>query len=105
MIEVVNQDAVDGMVRRFKEAWHKADQEGKEGSRVEAGILAALEPVWAALDEVHYRWHLLAHSRNILDQSDALLQVSNTLHDLTTWHPGYEYNSGTLPWERDTDGE
>ncbi|WP_193510463.1 hypothetical protein [Cryobacterium sp. BB736] len=32
----------DELVAIFKQAWHQADSEGREGSRVEAGIDAVL---------------------------------------------------------------
>lgn len=30
-----------------------------------------------------------------------LTELFNKVHDLATWHPGYEYETGTLPYERE----
>jgi hypothetical protein len=66
--------------------------------------MSDMEPgVADAIEEVDYRWHLYATARNVIDQAQALTDFGNAFSDLRTWHPGYDANHGTLPWEREAD--
>ncbi len=51
--------------------------------------------------DVDYWWHQFTHARDLLTQAGTLVELSNKMHDLRTWLPGYDYESGTLPWERE----
>lgn len=61
------------------------------------------QPWHDAAIEADYRWHLFTNARTPLDQAMALTDLSNAMHDLRTFLPGYDYESGTLPWERECD--
>lgn len=53
-----------------------------------------------AIEEVNYRYHLLATAKTLPDQGQAIIDLSNAVSDLSTWHPGYDPETSTLPWER-----
>lgn len=53
--------------------------------------------------EADYRWHLFTHAKTPLDQAQALVDLANAMFTLRTWLPGYDYENGTLPWERELD--
>lgn len=53
------------------------------------------------IEEVDYRWHQLRTAKTLPDQGQAALDLGNAVHDLRTWHPGYDEDRMTLPWERD----
>lgn len=54
--------------------------------------------------EAVYQWHQFAKAGSILEQAGALVKLSNAMHDMSTFLPGYEWESGTMPWERGEDG-
>lgn len=59
---------------------------------------------WAeALEEVDYRWHLYTHAKTLPEQGEALIALSNAWSDMRSWHPGFDGDHGTLPWEREAD--
>lgn len=41
----------DQAVQTFKDAWHKADEAGLEGSRVQFGIQALINEGWAPVNK------------------------------------------------------
>lgn len=41
----INDEVVEGLSRVFKQAWHKANDAGLEGSRTTAGITAVLSEI------------------------------------------------------------
>lgn len=53
--------------------------------------------------EADYAWYLYRTASNPFDQGDAMVRLANKMHDLRTWLPGYDYETSTLPWERDED--
>lgn len=59
------------------------------------------EHVEDVIEEVHYRMHLFANAKTVIDQGEAASRLHNAVHDLSTWHRGYDEERGTLPWERD----
>jgi hypothetical protein len=59
------------------------------------------EPWHDAAEEVHYQWHRFSTSTDELNRAHALLELSNAMGDLTSFLPGYDADSGTLPWERE----
>lgn len=58
---------------------------------------------YEAGDAADYAWYLFRTAKTPLDQAEALVMLSNKMHDLRTFLPGYDYESGTLPWEREDD--
>ena len=56
-----------------------------------------------AATEVVYWWHRLENAKTLPEQAEAITQLSNHVSDLKTWLPGYDNDSGTMPWERATD--
>lgn len=54
-----------------------------------------------ALEEVHYQWHLFSNATRPYDQADALIKLNDAIHDLSTYHPTYDGDNGTLGWERE----
>lgn len=55
--------------------------------------------IWAAIEEVDFRWSRYIRSRTPLQQADALTELANAWSDLRSWHPKTDIN-GMLPWER-----
>jgi hypothetical protein len=66
-------------------------------------VSEAAEPWQDAATEADYRWQIFMHSKTPTDQAQALVDLSNAMHDLRTWIPGYDYETGSLPWERELD--
>jgi len=61
----------------------------------------ALQPWQDAALSADYRWHLLCQARTPLEQASAMMMLANSMSDLRTFLPGYDYNHDTLPWQRD----
>jgi hypothetical protein len=61
------------------------------------------QPWHDAALEAEYRWHLFVTAKDPLSQAMAITDLSNAMHDLTTWLPGYDPNTGTMPWDRGED--
>lgn len=59
------------------------------------------EPWHEAGAEADYRWHLFIAAKDPLSQAMALTDLANAMHDLRTYLPGYEFETGTLPWQRE----
>lgn len=51
--------------------------------------------------EADYRWHLFRNAKTPYDQADALIGLSNAMSDLRSWLPGWDFETGTMPWERE----
>jgi hypothetical protein len=53
------------------------------------------------IEDIHY--HLTRYDKATSRANAAyhLVELWNKVGDLTTWHPGHDVNSGTLPWQRD----
>lgn len=73
----------------------RALHEGKlvSNSRLDDGIYEALE-------EVDYYFNLYMQSQSVYDKARYFVALSNAMSDLRTWHPGYDADTHTLPWER-----
>lgn len=54
-------------------------------------------------EDADYAWDLYRNAKTLYDQAEALIKLANAMACLRTWLPGYDANSGTLPWERDDD--
>lgn len=53
--------------------------------------------------EVVYLWEQFTHAREPLAQAERLVSLSNAVHDLKTWLPGFDPETGTMPWDREGD--
>lgn len=53
--------------------------------------------------EVAYAWHGFATAATALTQASALVALSNAMSDLVSWLPGFDGDTGTMPWERGED--
>lgn len=64
---------------------------------------AMIDPthLYEAIEELHYRWMLFANAKNQLDAADALVTLANAMHDVASYHPGWDIDTGTMPWERE----
>ncbi len=61
-------------------------------------------PPWLdAAEEVMYQWHLFSKATTPVLAANYLVELSNAMSDLQTYHPGWDYKTGTMPWERDDD--
>lgn len=59
------------------------------------------EAVMQAVEDVVYRYRLYRDAKTPLEQANRLTRLNDTIGDLTTWIKGYDYDTDTLPWERD----
>lgn len=53
------------------------------------------------IEDVVYEFDRYVGATFLTDQANHLNQLANHMSDLRTWHPGYDYETGTMPWERD----
>lgn len=53
--------------------------------------------------EVDYLWNMFMDTTTLLGQARVLMQLQDAMSDLRTFLPGWDYETGTLPWERDDD--
>ena len=65
---------------------------------MEDGRSGEIIPVWLAeaADTVVWRWSQLENARTLLEQADALTNLSNAMSDLATFVPGYNMNTGEV---------
>jgi hypothetical protein len=61
------------------------------------------EPWHDAAIEADYQWSRFTDAKTPLEQANALVNLANAMDDLRTFLPGYDYESGTLPWERESE--
>lgn len=54
-----------------------------------------------ALEEAIYRWRLYEKAASVGDQAYAYELLSNAMTDLTTYHPGWDFTTDTMPWDRE----
>lgn len=55
--------------------------------------------------EVSYRYWCLNTAKDEISRATALIELNNSIHDLQTYLPGWDYETGTMPWERGEDSE
>ena len=53
------------------------------------------------VEDIHYHLSRYDGATSKTDAGRHLANLWSAVHDLTSWHPGYDINSGTMPWERD----
>ena len=49
-----------------------------------------------AIRAVSRGWQSFSRATSPMDAAEALLELSTAVHNLTTWHPGYDYETETL---------
>jgi len=53
------------------------------------------------IEDISWHFQCYCKSKDLRARADHLTKLSNDISDLQTYHPGYDYNSGTMPWERE----
>lgn len=51
--------------------------------------------------EVDYLWHLFMDTITPIGQAKVLVQLQDAVSDMRSYLPGWDYETGTLPWERE----
>jgi hypothetical protein len=64
-------------------------------------LLEQIAPWADALEEAHYAWTMYSTAKTLSEQASYFVRLSNAMGDLSSWHPGYDQNYQTLPWERE----
>ena len=59
-------------------------------------IKAWIDGVQNAIYAVHVDWHNFTHSTDPLEQARWLIELSNRMSDLITWHEGFDYETGEI---------
>jgi hypothetical protein len=62
---------------------------------------ATLKDAAEAIETVAAAWDRMSNARSPLDQAQGMVDMSNAMSDLRTWHPEYDYKTHTLPFERE----
>lgn len=57
----------------------------------------------SAMSAVYAFWRY-NEARTPLDNATWLINLGNALSDLQTWLPGFDAETGTMPWARGEDG-
>ncbi|WP_426624489.1 hypothetical protein ACPPVW_18360 [Leifsonia sp. McL0607] len=60
------------------------------------GLSEGLRSVQDAIETVNAGWVRLESARTLLEQADALVDLSNSIHHLISHHPGFDVESGTI---------
>lgn len=63
-----------------------------------------LEGVLACAEEVVYHFQCWARTTDKGNEAHHLIELFNRISDLKSWDPTYDYETGTVAWERE-DGE
>jgi len=53
------------------------------------------------IEDIIYKFDQYANTATELERARLLLSLNDNITSLKTWHPGYDYDYGTMPWERD----
>lgn len=53
------------------------------------------------IEDIDYRLQSYDKSASRSNAGHHLIELQNLVSQLKTWHSGYQYESGTLPWERE----
>ena len=66
----------------------------------EAGCVLVDSQIGNAVATVYAAWVKFETSRGPLAQAHAVVDLQNAMHDLSTWLPGYDVETGivTIPW-------
>lgn len=55
------------------------------------------------IEDIHYHLNRYDSTDSRVNAGYHLSELFNKVGDLTSWHSGYDINSGTMPWERQDD--
>lgn len=54
------------------------------------------------IEDVVYHFQMYAQENSTLEnRAYHLIELGNKVHDLKTYHPGYNADNGTMPWDRE----
>lgn len=53
------------------------------------------------IEDIQYHLYMYNKATDRANAGHHLIELFNKVGDLSTWHSGYDTNSGTLPWERE----
>lgn len=56
-----------------------------------------------ALEEVVYRYEQFAEAASPSRAASALVALGDAISDLKSFHPGWDFETGTMPWDREED--
>lgn len=55
-----------------------------------------------ALEEVIYHFQMYVRDGgSLINRAHHLVELQNAVGDLSSYHPGYNVDNGTMPWERE----
>lgn len=60
-----------------------------------------IEWLMDALEAVHHAYGHWRSERDPVQQAARLVELNDRMSDLTTYHPSWDYESGTMGWERE----
>lgn len=49
-----------------------------------------------AIASAYWAWERLRDARSITEQADAVIDLSNAMSDLASWHPEYDIETGLI---------
>lgn len=58
-----------------------------------------------ALENVVYYFDRYTSAQTLKDQAGHLIELSNAVSGLRSFHPGYDPDSNTMPWDREDDDD
>lgn len=53
------------------------------------------------IEDIHYHLTCYDNAKSRANAAYHLVELMNKVSDLSTYHSGYMYESGTLPWQRE----
>lgn len=57
-----------------------------------------------AIEEVYYHFQCYTQANSdLVNRAHHLMELQNAVGDLASFHPGYDIDSGTMPYEREDD--
>jgi hypothetical protein len=56
------------------------------------------------IEDIHYHMTCYDNAKSLANAGYHLIELMNKVSDLTTYHSGYMYENGTMPWQRDDEG-
>ena len=59
------------------------------------------EHIEECITNIHYHWHMYLGSTDRLNAAHHMMELDNAIGDITTWHRGYDYETGTMEWQRE----
>jgi len=53
------------------------------------------------IEDIHYHLHRYDTEKSKASAGHHLSELFNRVSDLTSWHSGFDVDTGTMPWERE----